>query len=145
MSDKASRIELREELLAGGAALVTVLLWASAFVGIRAAGEDLSPGALSLARLLVGSAALGALVLVRRAQRMEELPQVFDQQLRSLHRAPWGAPARPGRFEARLRPLGALCHRAPAAARESLSRRSPVGLPGQGVRSAHARAKGVER
>ena len=30
-----------EALLAGGAALVTVVLWASAFVGIRAAGEDL--------------------------------------------------------------------------------------------------------
>jgi len=56
----------REALLAGGAALVTVVLWASAFVGIRAAGEDLSPGALSLARLLVGSAALGTLVLFRR-------------------------------------------------------------------------------
>jgi drug/metabolite transporter (DMT)-like permease len=55
-----------EAVLAGGAALVTVVLWASAFVGIRAAGEDLSAGALSLARLLVGSAALGALVLVRR-------------------------------------------------------------------------------
>lgn len=56
----------REALLAGGAALVTVVLWASAFVGIRAAGEDLSPGALSLARLLIGSAVLGALVLFRR-------------------------------------------------------------------------------
>jgi drug/metabolite transporter (DMT)-like permease len=55
-----------EALLAWGAALVTVVLWASAFVGIRAAGEDLSPGALSLARLLVGSVALGALVLLRR-------------------------------------------------------------------------------
>lgn len=54
-----------EVLVAGGAALVTVVLWASAFVGIRAAGEDLSPGALSLARLLVGSVALGALVLIR--------------------------------------------------------------------------------
>lgn len=53
-------------MLVWGAALVTVILWASAFVGIRAAGEELSPGALSLARLLVGSAALGALVLVRR-------------------------------------------------------------------------------
>jgi drug/metabolite transporter (DMT)-like permease len=41
------------------AALVTVVLWASAFVGIRAAGEDLSPGALSLGRLAVGSALLG--------------------------------------------------------------------------------------
>ena len=56
----------RGALLAGWAALVTVTLWASAFVGIRAAGQDLSPGALTLARLLVGSAALGALVLVRR-------------------------------------------------------------------------------
>ena len=55
-----------EVLLAGGVALVTVVLWASAFVGIRAAGEDLSPGALSLARLLVGSAALGTFVLLRR-------------------------------------------------------------------------------
>ena len=48
------------------AALVTVTLWASAFVGIRDAGEHLSPGALSLARLSVASLALGALVLARR-------------------------------------------------------------------------------
>ena len=48
------------------AALVTVVLWASAFVGIRAAGEDLSPGALSLGRLGVGSALLGVFVLVQR-------------------------------------------------------------------------------
>jgi drug/metabolite transporter (DMT)-like permease len=40
-----------------------VLLWASAFVGIRAAGEDLSPGALSLGRLAIGSVLLGALAL----------------------------------------------------------------------------------
>ena len=69
MNEKTSGkkgVDRWEALLAGGAALVTVVLWASAFVGIRAAGEDLSPGALSLARLLVGSAALGALVLVRR-------------------------------------------------------------------------------
>jgi drug/metabolite transporter (DMT)-like permease len=47
------------------AAFVTVLLWASAFVGIRAAGEDLSPGALSLGRLAIGSVLLGALALWR--------------------------------------------------------------------------------
>jgi drug/metabolite transporter (DMT)-like permease len=47
------------------AALVTVILWASAFVGIRAAGEDLSPGALSLGRLAIGSVFLGALALSR--------------------------------------------------------------------------------
>ena len=67
-----------EKALAGGAALVTVTLWASAFVGIRAAGEDLSPGALSLARLLVGSAALGALVLFRgeRFPARRDLPAI---------------------------------------------------------------------
>ena len=48
------------------AALVTVVLWASAFVGIRAAGEDLSPGALSFGRLAVGSLLLGVFVLIQR-------------------------------------------------------------------------------
>jgi drug/metabolite transporter (DMT)-like permease len=52
--------------LAIAAAAVTVVLWASAFVGIRYAGRDLSPGALSLARLLIGAAVLGALVAFRR-------------------------------------------------------------------------------
>ncbi|MGY1856196.1 DMT family transporter [Modestobacter sp. SYSU DS0290] len=47
------------------AVTVTVLAWASAFIGIRAVGEDLSPGALALGRLLVGAAVLG-LLLVRR-------------------------------------------------------------------------------
>ncbi len=52
--------------LALGAALLTVCLWASAFVGIRYAGRELGPGPLALARLLVASAALGALMLIRR-------------------------------------------------------------------------------
>lgn len=52
------------------AVIVTVIFWASAFVGIRAAGRSLSPGSLSLLRLVVGSFALGLLVLVRR----ERLP-----------------------------------------------------------------------
>jgi drug/metabolite transporter (DMT)-like permease len=56
----------RQGLLVAGAALVTVCLWASAFVGIRSAGRDLSPGALALGRLLVGSLALGVVVVVRR-------------------------------------------------------------------------------
>jgi drug/metabolite transporter (DMT)-like permease len=56
----------REQSLALAAALVTVTLWASAFVGIRSAGRDLSPGALTLCRLLVGSLALSTLVLARR-------------------------------------------------------------------------------
>lgn len=52
--------------LALGAALLTVCAWASAFVGIRYAGRELSPGPLALARLLVGCLALGAMMLVRR-------------------------------------------------------------------------------
>jgi drug/metabolite transporter (DMT)-like permease len=47
------------------AVVVTVLAWASAFIGIRAVGEDLSPGALALGRLTVGAVVLGAL-LARR-------------------------------------------------------------------------------
>lgn len=50
------------------AILVTMLLWASAFVAIRRAGRDLPAGELSLGRLLVGSAVLGALVLARRVR-----------------------------------------------------------------------------
>jgi drug/metabolite transporter (DMT)-like permease len=37
---------------------VTVVLWASAFIGIRAAGHDFSPGALTLGRVAVGTVAL---------------------------------------------------------------------------------------
>jgi len=55
-----------EETLALAAALVTVLLWGSAFVGIRAAGEDLSGGALALGRLLVATVALGGILLFQR-------------------------------------------------------------------------------
>ncbi len=52
--------------LALGAALVTVTLWASAFVGIRAVAPDFSPGALAFGRLMIGGLALGAVVAVRR-------------------------------------------------------------------------------
>ncbi|KAA9381484.1 DMT family transporter [Microbispora cellulosiformans] len=48
------------------AAGVTVLLWASAFVSIRSAGEAYSPGALALGRLLTGALVLGVITLVRR-------------------------------------------------------------------------------
>jgi len=47
------------------AALVSVVLWAGAFVGIRAAGRSFSPGPLALGRLAIGSALLGAVVLSR--------------------------------------------------------------------------------
>jgi drug/metabolite transporter (DMT)-like permease len=48
------------------AAFTTVGLWASAFVAIRYAGRHISPGALSLARLIVATSALGALVALKR-------------------------------------------------------------------------------
>ncbi len=55
----------RRDLAAAGAALVTVVLWASAFVGIRSAGRTFGPGALSLGRLVVATAALGTVMVVR--------------------------------------------------------------------------------
>src|SRR3954447_1403805 len=56
------------------AAFVTVGLWASAFVGIRDAGHHISPGALSLGRLVVATIALGGFALARR----EQLPPRSD-------------------------------------------------------------------
>lgn len=56
---------LRSPSLALVAAGITVVLWASAFVGIRAVGSDFSPGALTLGRLFVGALVLGCVVLVR--------------------------------------------------------------------------------
>jgi drug/metabolite transporter (DMT)-like permease len=64
----------RERALALGAGLVTVTLWASAFVGIRSASHHLSPGALALGRLSIASLALGLIVLTRR----EPLPSRRD-------------------------------------------------------------------
>ena len=48
------------------AVLVTVLAWASAFVVIRFAGPWLSPGALTLGRLLVATVALAVTTSFRR-------------------------------------------------------------------------------
>jgi drug/metabolite transporter (DMT)-like permease len=60
--------------MALGAALITVTLWASAFVAIRSASQQFSPEALALGRLAIASVALGALVAVRR----EALPSARD-------------------------------------------------------------------
>lgn len=49
-------------LLAAG---ITVVLWASAFVGIRTVGVDFSPGPLTLGRLVIGALVLGGVVLFR--------------------------------------------------------------------------------
>ena len=64
----------RTDVVALVAGLVTVTAWGSAFVGIRAAGDAFSPGALGLGRLLVSSAILGAVALARR----EPLPRGRD-------------------------------------------------------------------
>ncbi|WP_236541032.1 DMT family transporter [Spiractinospora alimapuensis] len=47
------------------AASVTIVLWASAFVGVRAAGHDYSPGALTVGRQIAGSIVLTGIVLAR--------------------------------------------------------------------------------
>jgi drug/metabolite transporter (DMT)-like permease len=51
------------------AALVSVCLWSSAFVGIRAATRTISPGALALGRLVIGSVLLGAFLWPRGTVR----------------------------------------------------------------------------
>ncbi|MER6038034.1 MULTISPECIES: DMT family transporter [unclassified Streptomyces] len=56
----------RHPLLPAAAAVFTVVLWASAFVAIRSAGDAYSPGALALGRLLAGALTLGVLCVVRR-------------------------------------------------------------------------------
>ncbi|MEU1463306.1 DMT family transporter [Streptomyces sp. NPDC005727] len=56
----------RHPWLPAAAAALTVVLWASAFVAIRSAGDAYSPGALALGRLLSGALTLGVLCVVRR-------------------------------------------------------------------------------
>jgi drug/metabolite transporter (DMT)-like permease len=58
-------VDRPRDLPALGAALVTVLLWGSAFVGIRSAGRSFAPGGLSLGRLLVAVLSLAIVGLVR--------------------------------------------------------------------------------
>lgn len=66
----------RNDTLALAAALVTVVLWASAFVGIRSVKGEFSAGALTLGRLLVGSLILTVVALGRHARppRRADLP-----------------------------------------------------------------------
>ena len=47
------------------AAVITVVLWASAFIGIRGAGPHFDPGALALLRMMVGTVALTVIALRR--------------------------------------------------------------------------------
>jgi drug/metabolite transporter (DMT)-like permease len=61
--DRTGSRERPAVVLAAG---VSVCLWSSAFVGIRYAGRQFEPGPLALGRLLVGSTALGLVMLLRR-------------------------------------------------------------------------------
>lgn len=54
-------IDRRAAIAAG----ITVVLWASAFVGIRDLADTFSPGSIALGRLLIGTALLGMLVARR--------------------------------------------------------------------------------
>jgi drug/metabolite transporter (DMT)-like permease len=63
--------------VATAAGCVSVALWASAFVGIRAAGPHFAPGPLAVGRLLSGSVVLGLIVAVRR----EPLPARRDMPM----------------------------------------------------------------
>lgn len=68
------------------ACATTLVLWASAFVGIRHLGESVPPGALSLGRLLVMGLVLGALLAARRGVR---LPTRQEWPLVALGGAAW--------------------------------------------------------
>jgi drug/metabolite transporter (DMT)-like permease len=72
----------RAALLSG---LVTVNLWGSAFVAIRAAGDSLSPGAIALGRLLVSTALLAGVALARR----EPLPKWRDLRSIAIYGVLW--------------------------------------------------------
>jgi drug/metabolite transporter (DMT)-like permease len=66
VSDSNQRTSGTVDWVGLGAALITIGLWSSAFVGIRAAGEDISPGPLAFGRLIIGAVLLGTLAFVRR-------------------------------------------------------------------------------
>ncbi|MEV0899721.1 DMT family transporter [Actinoplanes sp. NPDC049802] len=57
---------VRPERAAIAAAAVAVVLWASAFVGIRAAAPHFAPGSLALGRLLAGAVTLLIFLLISR-------------------------------------------------------------------------------
>lgn len=66
----ADRMTTGRDRLALGAALVTVVFWASAFVGIRALADDLSPGPIAFGRLAVALITLTPLLVRRGWQPM---------------------------------------------------------------------------
>ncbi|MBF4461477.1 MULTISPECIES: DMT family transporter [unclassified Rathayibacter] len=59
----------RDRFLLWTALVVTVVLWASAFVAIRAMGGDFGPGALTFGRIVVGAASLSVVRVAFRRRR----------------------------------------------------------------------------
>ncbi|WP_020111497.1 DMT family transporter [Rhodococcus sp. 114MFTsu3.1] len=64
MTDVA--VTKKTDWLALGAVTVTVVSWASAFVAIRGVGTSFGAGPLALGRLLIGTGALGLILLAKR-------------------------------------------------------------------------------
>ncbi|OZF56721.1 DMT family transporter [Rhodococcus sp. 14-2470-1a] len=64
MTDVA--VTMKTDWLALGAVTVTVVSWASAFVAIRGVGTSFGAGPLALGRLLIGTGALGLILLAKR-------------------------------------------------------------------------------
>jgi drug/metabolite transporter (DMT)-like permease len=81
----AASVREKPDVAALVAGLVTVTLWGSAFVGIRAASPSFSPGALALGRLVVSGVILGIVALIRR----EQLPQRRDVVLIAVYGVLW--------------------------------------------------------
>jgi drug/metabolite transporter (DMT)-like permease len=73
-SAQPARSPGRVKAVGVAAVAVTVVLWASAFVGIRAIGPTFSPGSLTLGRLAVAAVVLGAVVLPQLL-KSRKLPQ----------------------------------------------------------------------
>jgi len=60
------------------ALVVTIILWGSAFVGIRAALNSYGPGELALFRYLVASVALGGIIFAGKSRLpAKDLPRLF--------------------------------------------------------------------
>jgi len=75
---KSDSVGKREILQAWVAALVTVVLWASAFVGIRAAGEDLNDLVALYCALSVGRVDEAVCGEWQQGMRMSETDESFE-------------------------------------------------------------------
>lgn len=96
----STEVKARGSRLALGAAALTVVAWASAFVALRWVAQVFDPGPLVLGRLLVCSAALGAFMLVRRIWVWPTLREWALIVLCGVSSSAWSAVAVPTRWTA---------------------------------------------